>query len=47
MTALVYGLGVAGKAVAQALVRRGETPRLADDRVTEQQREFATRKITL
>jgi UDP-N-acetylmuramoylalanine--D-glutamate ligase len=43
VNALVYGLGVAGKAVAQALVRRGENPRLADDRVTDQHREFAER----
>ena len=41
MSALVYGLGVAGKAVAQALVQRGTPTRLADDRVTQEQRHFA------
>ena len=43
MTALVFGLGIAGKAVTRALVQRGEKPRLADDRVTSEQRDFAER----
>lgn len=41
MTALVFGLGVAGKAVTRALIQRGQTPRIADDRVTAGHRKFA------
>ncbi len=41
MTALVFGLGVAGKAVTRALIQRGQTPRIADDRVTSDHRKFA------
>ena len=41
MTALVFGLGIAGKAVTRALVKRGHTPRIADDRVTADHRKFA------
>lgn len=41
MTALVYGLGIAGKSVARALVRRGERPLLSDDRPSEELERFA------
>ena len=40
-TTLVFGLGVAGMAVAQALHERGLTVILADDQTTEQHRAFA------
>jgi len=41
VTALVFGLGVAGKAVTRALIQRGQKPRIADDRVTADHRKFA------
>ena len=41
MTALVFGLGIAGKAVTRALIQRGQHPRIADDRVTNDHRAFA------
>jgi len=41
VTALVFGLGVAGKAVTRALIQRGQKPRIADDRVTPDHRKFA------
>ena len=40
--ALVYGLGVAGEAVARQLVRRGWSVVTADDRPTERTRELAS-----
>lgn len=43
MRALVYGLGVAGEAVARQLVRRGVEVVTADDKPTARTREFAER----
>ena len=40
-TTLVFGLGVAGMAVASALHKRGETVILADDEVTKEHGDFA------
>ncbi|MSY28233.1 MAG: hypothetical protein F2732_00690, partial [Actinobacteria bacterium] len=40
-TTLVFGLGVAGMAVANALHERGETVILADDEATKQHEDFA------
>ena len=40
-TTLVFGLGVAGMAVANALHQRGETVILADDEATQQHQDFA------
>ena len=41
MNALVYGLGVAGQAVARALSERGHRPTLADDDVSLDHQKFA------
>ena len=40
-TTLVFGLGVAGMAVANALHQRGESVILGDDQATKQHNEFA------
>ena len=40
-TTLVFGLAVAGQAVARELVKRGERVVLADDQVSDQHRQFA------
>lgn len=43
MSTLVYGLGVAGEAVATALHQRGEAVTLADDNLRDEHRALATR----
>lgn len=41
MNALVFGLGIAGRAVAQALNERGHRPLLADDNIASDHQQFA------